>query len=465
MLSKRWPWLTVAAVTLLVWLSTFVRIGSGDPRPTGSAVDVEQLSQRNDVNLLFILVDTLRADHLQSYGYERPTSPTLDALASTGVRFAQHLAQSSWTKCSMASLWTGLYPARTRITRFEHVIPEEAIFPAEILRDAGFRTTALYRNGWVSPYFGFAQGFEVYERPSPRPLPAAVRKRNPTIKLGGTDADAVDAAIEFLRIHGHERWFLYLHLMDVHEYVYDDETAVFGSAYEDVYDNAILRENRVLDGLLLHLAEGGYFENTLIAIGSDHGEAFGERGMEGHARGVYRETTEVPFILSFPFKISPGAVVDVPTRNVDIWPTLLELLGLPAMEPSDGRSRVPQILAAIRGESQPGLGTQGIAHLDQNWGRRGALPAPRVAVTEGSLRYVYEHDAQTGRTREQLFDGAADADEVVNVLDERPEVAARLRAAALEYLEDSPSPWPAAPSLEIDEMQLNQLRALGYKIP
>jgi hypothetical protein len=135
------------------------------------------------------------------------------------------------------------------------------------------------------------------------------------------------------------------------------------------------------------------------------------------------------------------------------------------MEPSDGRSRVPQILAAIRGESQPGLGTQGIAHLDQNWGRRGALPAPRVAVTEGSLRYVYEHDAQTGRTREQLFDGAADADEVVNVLDERPEVAARLRAAALEYLEDSPSPWPAAPSLEIDEMQLNQLRALGYKIP
>ena len=92
-LSKRWPWLTVGAVTLLVWASTFVQVGPGDARPVGTAEDIARLSERNDVNLLFVLIDTLRADHLESYGYERATSPTLDALASKGVRFARHLAQ------------------------------------------------------------------------------------------------------------------------------------------------------------------------------------------------------------------------------------------------------------------------------------------------------------------------------------------------------------------------------------
>ncbi len=79
---------------------------------------------------MLLVVDTLRADHLGSYGYARDTSPELDRLAATGARFDRHLSQSSWTKCSMASLWTGLYPARTGITRFDDVIPDEAELPA-----------------------------------------------------------------------------------------------------------------------------------------------------------------------------------------------------------------------------------------------------------------------------------------------------------------------------------------------
>ena len=91
-----------------------------NPRPLGDATDIEELHERSDLNLLFILIDTLRADRLGAYGYERDTSPTIDALAADGVRFAQQLSQSSWTKCSMASLWTGLYPARTGVTRAPH---------------------------------------------------------------------------------------------------------------------------------------------------------------------------------------------------------------------------------------------------------------------------------------------------------------------------------------------------------
>ena len=84
------------------------------------------------------LVDTLRASHLRSYGYVRPTSPFLDALAAQGLRFARHLSQSSWTKCSMASLWTGLYPQHSGVTRFDDVIARDAVTAAEVFKSAGF---------------------------------------------------------------------------------------------------------------------------------------------------------------------------------------------------------------------------------------------------------------------------------------------------------------------------------------
>jgi arylsulfatase A-like enzyme len=466
LLHKRWPWLTAAALVVGVYLaSQAIRFGGGDPRPAGDASDIERLAERSDVNLLFVLVDTLRADRLGAYGYARPTSPTLDILAGSGVRFAHQLAQSSWTKCSMASLWTALYPARNGVTRFNQVIPQEAKLPAEILGEAGFRTAGLYRNGWVAPNFGFAQGFEVYDHPAPQPIPPSVRRQNPTLKEAGTDDDVVDAAIEFLRVNGAERWFLYLHLMDVHEYTYDEDSAVFGTSHSDIYDNSVRHLDWVVDRLVAHLARSGLLERTLVAVTADHGEAFGERGFEGHAREVYRETTEVPWILAFPFRLEKGAVVDARTRNVDIWPTLLELLGLPPMANADGRSRVPEILAAARGEPAPADAEAAIAHIEQRWGQPIDPKSPSVAVAQDGLRYVAIHGAHSRSVREQLFDAKSDPSEMRDVLAERPEEAARLRKAADEYLATQPV-WDAAPpTLELDEIQLNQLRALGYAVP
>jgi len=382
------------------------------------------------------------------------------------VRFGRHLSQSSWTKASMASLWTGLNPNRTGVTRFNHLLPDEGVtLPSEIFRDAGFRTTGIYRNGWVSPYFGFNQGFEVYDRPLPLQANAALVRKNPTVKGGGTDESATLAAAEFLRIHGAERWFLYLHLMDIHEYLFDTESALFGTSYSDIYDNSIRWSDRTIDLLLAHLADEGLLENTLIVIASDHGEAFSERGIEGHARFLYRETTEVPLIISFPFKLEHGAVVDVRTRNIDIWPTVLDLMGLPPLPETDGRSRVPEILAAARGEPMPEETDSALAHLDRNWGRRKQDPMPTLAVTEGPYRYV-RIPMRNGTTTEELFDATADADELENVIESHPEVAARLRAQVDDAIENTQTPWKEnPPPLEMDEIQLNQLRALGYAVP
>ncbi len=243
----------LAAVVMLALITAglvrvLIHTGDRDSRPRGTLEDLLALRERSDLNVLFVLVDTLRADRLGAYGYQRDTSPNLDALAATGIRFAQQVSQSSWTKCSMASLWTGLYPVRTRVLRSYDVVSQEARMPAEVFQEAGFRTAAIWRNGWIDPNFGFSQGFEIYLSPrSERRNRARVKRlEDPNVSLIGDDADILNSALEFLRNHGHERWFLYLHMMDVHQYTYSEDAALFGTSYSDSYDNSI----RWVDSLL-----------------------------------------------------------------------------------------------------------------------------------------------------------------------------------------------------------------------
>jgi arylsulfatase A-like enzyme len=465
-LQRTGPWATAAVVLLAIFLATFAIEDdphSWDRRPRGGAEELDALRSRDDVNVLFILVDTLRAERLSAYGYERETSPFLEYLASTGVRFDRHLSQSSWTKASMASLWTGLYPARTGITRYDDVIPDEAMMAAERMSEAGFLTVGLYRNGWVAPTFGFDQGFEVYQRPAPAVRPPDVRRDNPTIHDGSTDEDVIASALEFLRMSGHERWLLYLHLMDLHEYVYDEASARFGADYSANYDNSILWTDRTLEILMEYLADMGYLENTVVVVTSDHGEAFLERGFEGHARRLYRETTEVPLIISFPFRLDPGIEIATRTRNVDVWPTILDLMGVPPLENVDGRSIRPEIAAAISGEPIEPEEPLAIADLDMNWARRTAEPLRTVAVAEGPFRYVRIAVAGAEVPQENLFDASLDPLELKDLAAQDLATLSRLRAEADAYEAMQPS-WGEAPTREIGELELNLLRALGYQV-
>ncbi len=458
----------VAAIAAIALLAAGMRHFFGDEdersdsRPSGTIEDVLALRNRDDLNVLFVLVDTLRADRLGCYGYERDTSPNLDALAATGIRFAQQVSQSSWTKCSMSSLWTGLYPARTRSLRAYDVLSEQATTPAEVFRAAGFRTAAVWRNGWIAPNFGFSQGFEIYLSPS-APRGAKMRRiDNPNIALEGSDGDIIDSAREFLRAHGHERWFLYLHMMDVHQYAYSEDTALFGTNYSDSYDNSIRWVDSLLGHLFHVLEQRGLRENTLIVFSADHGEAFGEHDGEGHARNVYGEVTTTPLILSFPFRLEPGIVVEARSENVDLWPTALELVGLPPLPDTDGQSLVPQIVAAAGGASDADAEGVAIAHLDQSWGREQQKSRPMVSYTEGRWRLIYR--AHAPKTSE-LYDKWQDPREQQNVADDWPEVVEDLKGKAEAYLASRPPPWgDDAPTVEINEMQLHQLRALGYGV-
>ena len=463
---RAWGWLAAAGVALVAagLLRLFLGAGSQPELPRGTLDDLLALRSRSDLNVLFVLVDTLRADRLGAYGYERDTSPNLDRLAAGGIRFANQVSQSSWTKCSMASLWTALYPARTRVLRAYDVLPPEARMPAEIFQEAGFRTAGIWRNGWIAENFGFSQGFEIYLSPRSQRRQQARMQRvdSPNVALEGDDADIVDTALEFLRSHGHERWFLYLHLMDVHQYAYSEDSALFGTGYSDSYDNAIRWVDSLLGVLFDELAQSGLRERTLIVFSADHGEAFGEHDEEGHARNVYGEVTQTPLILAPPFRLEPGIVVRARSENVDLWPTVLELVGLPPMQGVDGASLVPQIAAAAGAE--PGADENGLAfaQIDQRWARTSEEPRPMVAVNQGRWRLIYRPAAPE---RPELYDKWEDPRERRDLAAEQPEVTRELVGKAVAYLESPPPPWGGdGEQVEIDEVLLNQLRALGYGV-
>jgi arylsulfatase A-like enzyme len=460
LLRSPWFFYTLAALLLVGGLISQLEIRVPS-RPMRSIDALAELRTRDDLNVVFVLIDTLRADSLGSYGYERPTSPTLDQLSKFGVRFSKVRTQSTWTKASMASLWTAKYPASTGVTRYNHALADDVRMPAEILRDAGFQTGGVFRNGWVAANFGFGQGFDLYFRPVPsRTRERFERARAGQHSLEGTDLDVTEAAIEFVRSHAKQRFFLYLHLMDVHQYLYEENFAEFGTSYRDAYDNAIKWVDYNIGMLVAALDKEGLFDKTLIVIASDHGEAFQEHGREGHAQDVYNEVSEVPLILSLPFRLEQPVVVDARVRNLDIWPTILDLLGLPGLEGAEGQSLVPLIEASARGSAAEGAApTDVFVHLDQTWGLKEEKPLPVVGVDEGNFRLIYpaEHPE-----RAELYDSVADRGEQNNIAAEHADTRDALEEKARAYLAQEPR--GTTKEVELDALQLDQLRALGYVV-
>ena len=463
-LESSWIYFALAGVLILVGIYSQVEI-SIPPRSVGSVEEIESLADREDLNLVLILIDTLRADRLSSYGYQRPTSPIMDSIAASGIRFGKVESQSSWTKASMASMWTAMYPERTGVHNFSHALPEDATLPAEILKEEGFRTSGIFRNGWVMPNFGFSQGFDLYIRPIPITRKAEVQRPNPSKRsVGGSDLDATESAIEFIRTTGGQRFFVYVHYMDVHQYQYDEDSTLFGSDISGIYDNSIHWVDKNVGVLLKEIEDLGLAEKTIIAIASDHGEAFLEHGVEGHARNLYQEVQDVPLILYLPFRLDPGITVNTPVANVDLWPTLLDLMGLPEIPGAEGQSLVPLIVAA--GQGDEGLATEFVdrpvfSQINSAWGSAERDPRQLIAVVKEPYRFVHLRDT----SHSQLFDKSADPSEKTNISADEPELVESFMAEVNDFLARKNETWEKAPEVELSEMRLNQLRALGYSMP
>jgi arylsulfatase A-like enzyme len=304
-------------------------------------------------NVLLIVVDTLRADHLGAYGYARPTSPNLDRFADTAVRYERAWSQAPWTTPSVAALLTSRQPLSFGITDVDSTLPEGATLLSERLAAAGYRTGAVVSHRFVSRRWGFAQGFESFDDTNARDHDAI------------TSPQITAQALRFLDEHRDERFFLWLHYFDPHfayrehaDFAFDRAGAYDGPVQpgvrfgdllrrqatlgpadarelERLYDSEIAFTDEHIGRVLAHLAETGLDANTLVVFTADHGEEFLEHGRLGHTKTLYDEVLRVPLLVRTP-GVAPG-VVDAPVALVDVAPTILDALGLPPDAEAAGR--------------------------------------------------------------------------------------------------------------------------------
>ena len=431
-------------------------------------------------NLVLVSIDTLRADHLTAYGYERSTSPEISRLASEGILFGQAFSQSPKTATSHMSLFTGVYPPAHRVAnwgeRQVRRLSDDVPTLATLLARSGYRTEAHTEGGNVSARLGFDQGFEVYREH---------RSAESVFEEAGRALD------RFAQDYDGAPFFLFIHTFEVHDpYVPPAEFAdqfvepsysgdIVGSKEEleslagganywarhteywkrvdpndpadiqhlkDLYDAGILFTDSHFAAFRKHLRRLDLEDETIVVVLSDHGEEFSEHGAFLH-NSLFQEILHVPLIFRFPASmgITSGRRIQGVVRLIDVMPTLLEVLALPAPEHLQGASLLP--LLAV--EETP------VRPVFSQWLAGGRI----VALRDGEWKYIRV------KQQEQLFDLSTDPKESVDRLSERPEVLVRLRAQVDEIIGDSYAfaetlTWTPPP--ELDQKTRDQLEALGY---
>ncbi len=302
-----------------------------------------------DLKFLFVTIDTLRADHLGCYGYPRPTSPVLDRLASEGVLFENGWAHAPSTRYSMPAIATSRWPSAIK---WDESIWWPRIDPSmrtigEALHDLGYTTAAFY----AYLYFnradrrGFERGIDFYDD---RRAALHVNVNGPMESVGSSAREMADDGIAFLREHGQEKFFLWLHFYDPHlNYQRHPEAPAFGDGQADLYDGEIWFTDHHFGRVLDELKSLGLWDKTAIVVTGDHGESLGEHGISAHGYHLYAPHTKVPFIVRVPGLLPRRSVT--PVGHVDLAPTLVNLARGPHQPGFLGRSTVDLLAGGLDG--------------------------------------------------------------------------------------------------------------------
>lgn len=303
-------------------------------------------ARQGDVNVLLVTVDCLRADHVGAYGYARPTTPALDALAAEGVRFAHAFADAPMTIPSLPQvLSSSLFPD-----------PGSALLAGPVAA-AGIPSAAIVNNVWLSLWLGTREAT----------LPDAF-----DLMLSGDERShagvLTDRAIAWLDRHRGDRFALYVHYLDAHSpytlyptaadvfgdpayrgpvtRAFDDQTPDSGARWDaadrtrvvSLYDAGVRFVDQHVGRLIRHLRDDGRLDRTIVVVSADHGEEFWEHGRFFHGQSLYDELLHVPLLVRLPGGAHAGTVVERPVRTIDIAPTLLDWAGLPPPPGFTGRS-------------------------------------------------------------------------------------------------------------------------------
>ncbi len=447
-------------------------------------------------NVVLVTIDTLRADHLGCYGYERDTSPFIDSLAEGGVRFADPAAPAAWTKPSTGTILTGLFPSRHGALYHGSLlnVPEGERTLAEAFRDAGYATAGFVSNPNVKRIFAFDRGFdEFFDSPVEDTITlAAIREslvgaivmrlsRHQFNWKYENDIFQVNRhVLPWLRANKDQPFFLYVHYIDPHiPYTppppYEEQFARDHEGFPlfnerkrlvgiDRYDGEIRYTDDGMRQLVDELQVLGIRDKTLISITSDHGEEFFEHEILGHGFSLYQPVIRVPLIMNGP-GVTPGRVVTSPVQLVDLPATLLDLARTGVDRLGDGTTFAPAI-------DDAGWKSEVEYFLENEYGQ--SEEAQRSFVLSGvrmgrwklilTERNAYRPPWR-GYSPQELYDLEADPGEEQNLIDEEEHrelvesLLDRLRAHS-KFLDDTGFRdfEPAALSPDVEA----ELRALGY---
>jgi len=437
----------------------------------GCSKNKDETKSKPKPNVLLILVDTLRADKLGCYGSKLDATPSIDALASEGVRFENAYSHAPWTLPSTASLLTSLYPpehgAGGRVPQFKKLRPTVRTV-AQVFKDAGYATASVVNVDFLTKPFGLTRGFdhvdfEVY--------PSNVKMRNAE--------RTTDAAIDWLKQSKNSPFFLMVHYFDPH-LVYDppdayrrrfaslpdrnDHSWVFGTRpqmvrqrmgkvtfneaqirrAEKLYNGEVAYTDHEVGRLLDALDRMKLKSSTIVVFTADHGEEFLDHGGFAHGHTLYNELVHIPLIIRFAGRLETKTIA-APVRHVDVAPTLCRLVGI---EPDP----------AFRGRSLVGL-VDGTEHRDRAvlfygsfWGQ------PLWGWLQGHFKLILTPDGQ-----DKLFDLITDPGETHDISATSPDRAQRMKENLRLARENMMAHVNGESSaVKLTEPQKQRLRSLGY---
>lgn len=432
-------------------------------------------------NVVLISIDTLRADHVGCYGYQPPTTPEIDRLATSGVVFEHAYATSPWTLPSHASMFTGLYPRGHGADLINKSIPLGIMTLTEVLKDSGYRTGGVVCAPLLGTMYNFQQGFDVYDT---------------ELIDGLNDSDSpladevTDRGLQYLKGLKKGPFFLFLHYWDPHhpynppkEYanLFDPDYSgtVDGSNIRErndmvpgmdprdlrhivaLYDGEIRYTDQAIGKFLAGLEKMGLRDNTLVVLTSDHGEEFLEHGGRAHLVQCWQETIHVPLIMRIPWLKSKASRFAPPVSLVDLPNTILELVAAKKSLPEN--NGISLAGAIVKGEALPDRRLLAETRMGQPQGREQTRGNWTVLIDANQIKY--HHFVNPGEKFNALFDLRTDPREQNDLSAGQPEVAGRMEQEIAQTnvrLNELRRRSEADNKISIDNLLSRRLKALGY---
>lgn len=443
-------------------------------------------------NVVMFLIDTLRADHLGAYGYDKPTSPNFDALVKESVFFENAISAEGWTLPSVPSIFTSTFPCehnliidRTQLSEALETLPQR-------LQRGGYFTTSYYANPYLGVVTGLSRGFDFARR-----VPYA-------------DGETVQA---WLKERPDKPYFLYIHNLEPHDPwksppryakkfgsatpaearrisrlivkykslmradwegergagvtdntkqqdLYLSQLHKMLDAHIALYDGAVNQADERLGSVIETLKTTGQWDRTLFIVLADHGEEFNDHGAYIHGQSVYQELIHVPLLVKLPAGQYAGKRVSDPVGLVDLMPTIMEIISKPEL--ANG-ARGGSLMPFIRGERQRAADEIVVTSVRINvkkfykpWAdTRGNI---NVAMRMGDWKGIWNKDHDTV----ELYDLAKDPHELHNLAAKETNLAARMREVATKFFTDCAANQKPAKPVEMSESERHELEALGY---